>query len=157
MARSISIPLWIIIICLGLIVASFLLVQIWPIVERGSFDIHIMEADVAFDVTPFFISVALFLGFIIMVIKIVRNRSSKLMTVLFTVLLGVGFIISLSYQSLSFAWTPYPPLSSLQELDQRIFQFIRTAFIILSVIAGIAICLVVYIWYRRRKKNLSHH
>ena len=143
-----SIPYYIVLISLSLILGSIILVFLWPIFEYGVVSIRVKGTAVGFYAPTFMISLFLLLVFIVLTIKIFTNRNIKLLTMIFALLSGISFIISLGYQS--FGWTSYPPLAALVEDRGLTYEFFQNVFIVLAIFVSIIICIIIFLWFKRR-------
>ena len=143
-----SIAYYIVLICLSLIFGSIILVFLWPIFEYGVVSIRVKNTVVGFYTPTFLTSFFLLVTFIVLTIKIFRKRSIKLLTMIFALLTGISFIISLGYQS--YGWTSYPSISELEQDRGLIPEFFHNAFTVLTIIVSILICLIIILWFKRR-------
>jgi heme/copper-type cytochrome/quinol oxidase subunit 1 len=149
MPRTISIPVYIILVCLGLIFGSMILILLWPIFETGVIHFRILGKAVGFEAVPFFISLGLLVAFVTLCIIIFRNKNSRLITTVLAILNGIAFIVSLNYQS--FGWTSYPPLTSLSGKSDPIPGFFNIVFFSLLGLVVLLIGVIIFKWFKRRR------
>jgi heme/copper-type cytochrome/quinol oxidase subunit 1 len=81
-------------------------------------------------------------------IKIFINRNIKLLTMIFALLSGISFIISLGYQS--YGWTSYPPLAALGQDGNLTSEFFHNVFTVLVIFVSIIICIIIFLCFKRR-------
>lgn len=144
-----SIPYYVISICLSLILGAMVPYILWPAFQKA---VAVFNADYSLYYTGSYTSLllrslALFLLFIVLVFIILKNRNSKRVTVVFALLCGSLFILSLGNQVAGWiAGLSATPFAQGADFSPVFFSNVAT---IVSMFAGVLMCLILFLRFRR--------